>query len=168
MAMSPYLQALRATVGPRLLVLPSVAGIVFDGDRRILLVRQRDVGIWSTPGGSMEPNETPANAVVREVWEETGLQTAPTKILGVFGGPHCAVTYPNGHQTTYVTTVFECQVRGGTLLQSTAETFAAAYFGPQDLNELAMTPWAAFLLPRLFAGRSEADFEPESWLPPLD
>ena len=103
MGMSPYLRALRESVGSRLLVLPSVTGIVFDDQKRVLLVRQRDIGVWSTPGGSIEPNETPANAVVREVWEETGLHIRPARILGVFGGPQCAVTmhlglFPFGQQ----------------------------------------------------------------------
>ena len=164
--MSPYLRSLRDAVGSRLLVLPSVTGIVFDEEGRILLVRQRDLHIWSTPGGTIEPNEIPADAVVREVWEETGLQTVPTRLLGVFGGPHCAVTYPNGHQTTYVTTVFECVVRGGSLLESTDEAFATAFVGQKDLRDLEMTPWAAFLLPRLFAGANGPDFEPSSWAPP--
>ncbi len=43
MGMSPYLRALREAVGPRLLVLPSVTGVVFDDQRRVLLVQQRDV-----------------------------------------------------------------------------------------------------------------------------
>ena len=168
MGISPYLHALREAVGSRLLVLPSVTGIVFDDQKRVLLVRQRDVGMWSTPGGSIEPNETPANAVVREVWEETGLHIRPIRILGVFGGPQCAVTYPNGHETTYVTTVFECQVEGGTLLESTDETAATAFVDPRDGAGYTMTPWATFLLPRLIRVSHVADFEPSSWLPPLD
>ena len=168
MGMSPYLQALREAVGSHLLVIPSVTGVVFDDQKRVLLVRQRDVGVWSTPGGSIEPNETPANAVVREVWEETGLHIRPTRILGVFGGPQCAVTYPNGHETTYVTTVFECQVEGGTLVEDTDETAASAFVDPKDVAGYPMTPWATFLLPRLFGNSQATDFEPPSWLPPLD
>ena len=168
MGMSLYLRALREAVGSRLLVLPSVTGIVFDDQQRVLLVRQRDVGVWSTPGGSIEPNETPANAVVREVWEETGLHIRPTGILGVFGGPQCAVTYPNGHETTYVTTVFECRVEGGAFAESTDETAATAFVDPKDAAGHLMTPWATFLLPRLFGNSHVTDFEQPSWLPPLD
>jgi len=73
MAISPYIRRLREAVGSDLLLVPSVAGIIFDHDGRILLVRQADDGVWSTPGGAIEPNEEPADAVVREVWEETGL-----------------------------------------------------------------------------------------------
>ena len=41
---------------------------------------------WTTPGGMIEPEETPADAAVREAWEETGLVVALTRIVGVFGG----------------------------------------------------------------------------------
>ena len=78
MAMSQHVRRLRAALGSELLVLPSVTGIVYDERDRILLVRQSAGGVWSAPGGSVDPNETPADAVVREVWEETGLYIDPS------------------------------------------------------------------------------------------
>ena len=65
MAMSPHIRRLRAALGSELLVLPSVTGIVFDASDRILLVRQAEGGVWSAPGGAIDPEETPADAVVR-------------------------------------------------------------------------------------------------------
>lgn len=166
MAMSQYLQRLRSVVGRELLVLPSVTGIVFDDDNRILLVRQADVGVWSTPGGSIDPNETPADAVVREVWEETWLYTRPNQILGVFGGPMCEVTYPNGDRATYVTTAFECEVCGGSLTRVSDETTDAAFVGAVDVNRYPMTAWAQYVLPRLYDRSGLGRFEPPSWRPP--
>lgn len=60
---------------------PSVSGIVFDDAGSILLVRQRDIDLWSSRGGAMEPDETAADAVARELWEETGLLTRPLDFL---------------------------------------------------------------------------------------
>ncbi len=167
MGMSPYLSAIRAAVGSTLLVLPSVTGIVFDEQRRVLLVRHRDIDVWSTPGGSIEPNETPADAVVREVWEETGLYTQPVRLLGAFAGPQCMVTYPNGDQVTYVTTVFECRVRDGVLRQTTEETTASRYVDITELPHLELTPWTRFIVPRLANGTLAEMFQPPSWVPPL-
>ena len=53
-----------------------VGAIVFDAEGRVLLVQRGKppgVGLWSVPGGKLEPRETLAQAVAREVREETGL-----------------------------------------------------------------------------------------------
>ena len=56
---------------------PSVAvgAIVIHQDRVLLVQRGKPpgVGLWTVPGGRLEPNETLAQAVAREVREETGL-----------------------------------------------------------------------------------------------
>jgi len=59
-------------------VTPAVAvgALVFDGDGRVLLVERGNppgAGLWSVPGGRLETGETLAQAVAREVREETGL-----------------------------------------------------------------------------------------------
>ena len=106
MPISPYIRDLRAHVGRRRLLMPSVAGIVRDARNRVLLVRQQDNGVWSTPGGIIEMEDTPADAVVREVWEETGLVVRPSRIIGVYGGPNFVVVYPNGDETQYISCIF--------------------------------------------------------------
>src|ERR1700716_97805 len=115
MSISPYLSGLRAQIGTSRLLLPSVTGIVYGEQGEILLVRQRDGDVWSTPGGAIEPDESPADAVVRETWEETGLLVKPLALIGVFGGPNFVVRYANGDETQYVMTVFECSRLSGQL-----------------------------------------------------
>jgi ADP-ribose pyrophosphatase YjhB (NUDIX family) len=166
MAMSPHVRRLRAALGSELLVLPSVTGIVFDERDRILLVRQSDGDVWSAPGGSVDPEETPADAVVREVWEETGLHTAPVRLLGVYGGPSCVVTYPNGDRTAYVMTVFECEVRGGILRATSDETSAAAFVASAELSRYRTSTWVRHVLPGLYDRSRSGHFEPPSWRPP--
>ncbi|RBY96475.1 NUDIX hydrolase [Blastococcus sp. TF02-8] len=58
-------------------VVPCVGAIVHDGARRLLVVRRGQDpgrGLWSVPGGRVEPGETFREAVEREVLEETGLR----------------------------------------------------------------------------------------------
>jgi 8-oxo-dGTP pyrophosphatase MutT (NUDIX family) len=165
MAMSPHVRRLRAVLGSELLVLPSVTGIIYDERDRILLVRQTDGGVWSAPGGSVEPDETPADAVVREVWEETGLYATPVRLLGVYGGPSCVVSYPNGDRTAYVMTVFECEVRGGSLRPESDETSAAAFVGAAQLAGLRTSPWVMHVIPGLYDRSRAGHFEPPSWRP---
>lgn len=59
-------------------------GIIFDEQKRILLVHRRDYDLWNLPGGTLEDFESPANAVKREVKEETGLEVEVIKLLGVY------------------------------------------------------------------------------------
>src|SRR5262249_13715290 len=106
MPISGHLARLRAQVGQQLLVLPSVTAAVRDDAGRLLLVRHSNGGVWVAPGGSLEPDELPADAVVRETWEETGLLVEPVRLTGVYAGPEFRVRYANGDEVTYVMSVF--------------------------------------------------------------
>lgn len=160
MPISTYVEALRARVGSTLLLLPSVTGIVYDSSDRILLVRQRDDSIWSTPGGVIEPDETPADAVVREVREETGLSVQPQRLLGVFGGPAFVVRYPNGDETQYVMIAFDCRVVGGHLRPDSDETVDARFVAADEFDQLQASPWTREVLPLLYARPEGAFFSP--------
>jgi 8-oxo-dGTP pyrophosphatase MutT (NUDIX family) len=160
MAISSYVAALRARVGSNRLLLPSVTGIVYDASGSILLVRHRDDAIWSTPGGVIEPDETPADAVAREVWEETGLVVEPQRILGVFGGPGFVVRYRNGDETQYVMTIFCCSIVGGHLSAETDETTEARYISAQEFEGLEVSPWCREVLPLLYSPPHQALFSP--------
>ena len=164
MAISEYLAGLRAKVGNDLLLLPSVAAIVFDAERRMLLVEQAEDGRWVAPGGAIDPGETPADAVVREMHEETGLLVEPVDLIGVYSGEDCLVTYANGHQVIYVMSLFECRVTGGEARADGHETAAVRYFAAGELAGLRLTPWAAKVLPALFA-REGAYFTKAEWRP---
>jgi ADP-ribose pyrophosphatase YjhB (NUDIX family) len=101
-----------------------------------LLQQQHDES-WSLPAGAIEPGETPADAVAREVREETGLVVRPERVVAVLGGQACRVRYPNHDEVEYVVTVFSCSVAGGALLTSNDETKALAYFPPLAFPTLA-------------------------------
>ncbi|MCB0192862.1 MAG: NUDIX domain-containing protein [Anaerolineae bacterium] len=154
MTMSNYIRNLRQHIGSALLILPSVTAIIFDEDSRILLAKHADTKQWVAPGGSIEPNEKPTDAVIREVLEETGLVVAPRNILGVFGGRDFEVVYANGDRVTYVMTVYECQVTGGKLKPDHAEITQLRYFGVAELADLNMAHWATVVLPEIYAARS--------------
>ena len=59
-----------------------VRGAVFDGDR-VLLVRERSDGRWTLPGGWADVNETPRQAVEKEIAEESGYRARATRVAAI-------------------------------------------------------------------------------------
>src|SRR3989449_9999948 len=92
---------------------PSVAvdGIVLQDGKLVAVRRMNEPyrGMPALPGGFVELGETTVEAVVREVREETGLETGVGGILRVFSGPKGA---PRGHA---ISIVYQIQATGGRL-----------------------------------------------------
>lgn len=63
-----------------------VDSLVFNERGEVLLVRRRDNEHWCMPGGIAEIGQTPAEAALRELWEEAGLRGETERLLGVFDG----------------------------------------------------------------------------------
>lgn len=61
-----------------------VDAAVLDAEGRILLIQRKDNGRWALPGGIAEIGSTPAEAVLRELWEEAGLRGEVVRLLGIF------------------------------------------------------------------------------------
>ncbi len=165
MPMSEYMRSVRERVGQMLLEVPSVAVLTFDSRDRVLLVRHADLDVWTTPGGAVEPEEVPADAAVRETWEETGLHVEPTRVLGVYGGPEFVVTYSNGDAVSFLTTVFEGRRLAGELRPDGVETLDLAYFAQADLAGLELQRWTRMVLADAFGDRSRTRFAAPTWRP---
>ena len=115
MGISAYMKNLRAHVGTQLVLNPAVAALVRNQEGQILFMLRSDNGLWDLPAGAIDPGETPAQAVVREVREETGLLVEPSAVAGVFGGEGFRFRYENGDEVEYTVIVFECRTIGGKL-----------------------------------------------------
>jgi 8-oxo-dGTP diphosphatase len=66
-------------------VVPCVGAVIADAAGRLLLIKrghEPGMGLWSIPGGRVEPGETDEQAVIREVREETGLVVRPGRLIG--------------------------------------------------------------------------------------
>jgi 8-oxo-dGTP diphosphatase len=70
-----------------------VGGVITDGSGRLLLIlrgHEPGKGLWSIPGGRVEPGESDAEALVREMREETGLIVTCGPLLGAVERPGLA------------------------------------------------------------------------------
>jgi ADP-ribose pyrophosphatase YjhB (NUDIX family) len=68
-------------------VRPSVSAVIFDRRGRLLLQRRSDGGRWGLAGGSVEIGESVTDAIRREVAEETGLDVAVGRVVGIYSDP---------------------------------------------------------------------------------
>ena len=80
-----------------------VFGIIFDEQKRVLLVHRTDYDLWNLPGGRLESGEAPWEGVIREIKEETGFEAEVIKIAGVSFKP----------DKDNIVFTFLCKVLGG-------------------------------------------------------
>ncbi|GLZ06989.1 NUDIX hydrolase [Actinomadura sp. NBRC 104412] len=111
-----------------------VGGIAVDGDGRMLMIRRGrapSAGLWSVPGGRVEPGESDEAAVVRELREETGLEVSVGRLVGTVERPGPGVVYEI-HD-------FEVTVEGGTL-RAGDDAAEARWVTPSELRVLPTAP----------------------------
>jgi 8-oxo-dGTP pyrophosphatase MutT (NUDIX family) len=134
MAIPDFLAELRAVVGHRLLWLPAVTAVVVDDRGRVLLGQRADNHRWNLIGGILEPGEQPADGVVRECLEETGVTVEPLALAVVDVSP--IVVYPNGDRCQYLDMVFRCRTVSGRACVNDDESLDVGWFARTELPPL--------------------------------
>jgi ADP-ribose pyrophosphatase YjhB (NUDIX family) len=117
-----------------------VGAIALDGDRLLLVRRgQRPAaGRWSVPGGRVEAGETLAQAVVRELMEETGLEGVCDELVG------WVERIGTGHH--YVILDFRVTILSSTPPTAGDDAELAAWFSLNDVPELPLVDGLADFL----------------------
>ncbi|HEY7127278.1 MAG TPA: NUDIX hydrolase [Ktedonobacterales bacterium] len=131
--MQGYIQELRAMVGHRPLILVGANVLIVDGAGKLLLLKRADTNDWGFPGGFMELGESVEETARREVLEETGLQIGEMQFFGLFSGPACFYTYPNGDQVFNVSAVYLTRDVHGNLLADQIECQELRFFDVKNL-----------------------------------
>lgn len=133
-------------------VTPKVAAIagVFDDEGRPLVMERSDSGRWCLPGGKLDVGESPAEAAVREVREETGVEVEATELVDAY-----AVEPPSQHPHHSVVCLYRCDAVGGDPT-TTDEADTVEYRRPDDVPEWSAPYYPERLLPDALASHRAA------------
>ena len=135
MPVPEFVARLRAHIGHDLLWLSSATAVVLDDSGRVLLGRRSDTGTWDLPGGIVDPAEQPADAAIREVFEETGVVAVPERLLAVTVSR--PFSYPNGDEVQYLDLVFRCRPIGGEARVNDSESTEVGWHALDSLPEVS-------------------------------
>jgi 8-oxo-dGTP diphosphatase len=113
---------------------PTTVQAWIERDGEYLILRRNEepfAGEWDLPGGFVEMGESPADAAIREVLEETGLAVSPTEIIGAFTSAYG----DSGRHTVDI--AYLCRIEGGEFELDRKEKSDAAWFRLEDMPRLA-------------------------------
>jgi ADP-ribose pyrophosphatase YjhB (NUDIX family) len=131
------------------------ASIAVFRDGRVLIVERAKpplAGVWSLPGGQVEPGEAAADAALRELAEETGVTA---QLLGLAGAREIIRRAGDGSiEAHYVVLAHAGLWRAGEPVPR-SDVSAARFVAPADLDHYRMTEGAAEIIRRAEAVVSE-------------
>ena len=121
-----------------------VRGVVFR-DGTLLFVKEPEDGFWSLPGGWADVGESPSEAVVREVFEESGYTTHAVKLLALYDrNKHAHPPFPHHAYKLFIRCELLSQVPAGS-----GET-EARFFEEGAIPELSVARVTVEQIARLF------------------
>lgn len=130
-----------------------VGALIYDGGRILLVERGREplAGCWSLPGGGVEAGERLEDAVVREVYEETGLRVKADSLATVF--ERIMPDRESRCEYHYVLIDFYCTIVGGELRPGD-DSRDARWFPIGELDALRLTEGTRQVVETCAAGRT--------------
>jgi len=136
----------------------AVAAVVGNDRKELLLTQRADSGVWLYPVGWADVGYSPSEIAVKEVYEETGIEVEPIKLIAVFDGLRLGFA-----RLPLYSLVFHCKMIGGELRGHPLETRRVGFFSRDEL------PWpiagGARWLETAFAAIDDVDF-PVDFDPP--
>ncbi|CAH1232622.1 Putative mutator protein MutT4 [Paenibacillus allorhizoplanae] len=114
------------------------ACVLLCNNKKLLLQRRTDSGLWELPGGSMEPGESLEEVAKRELFEETGVEAKSLEMFRVFSGKDLYYKYPHGDEVYNVVSAYVCSDFEGALKEDGVEVQELRFFSFSEIpNELS-------------------------------
>jgi len=128
------LEPLRGTIFAKFTPLIGGDAAVIDDLGQLLLIQRADNGTWAMPGGALQVGETPAEGILREVLEETGISCQPVALVGIFDIRPSGLT---GLHHLYLITLLcrPAEGMGSAMPTHAHEVLDTGWFAEHDLPE---------------------------------
>ena len=119
------------------IILNFTCGILSQSGK-ILLQKRADKGTWGLPGGALELGESALEALVREFYEETGVEVRVEKLLNVY--TKYSDSYPNGDEAQVLTILYLVSSETSISINffTSDETLELGFFDHSDIQNIAI------------------------------
>ncbi len=142
----------------------TASALILNNEGKILLLYHKKLNVWLYPGGHIESNETPDEAVIREVFEETGLEVeitgSPDNSLAdkeadvtVLQNPYVILCeHINGKPPHYhIDLIYVCKINKYNKLEyNKEESKDIGFFGKDEIQKIPLFPNFKTLLEKFF------------------
>lgn len=114
------------------------ANAIITCNGKLLLEKRRDCDLWGLVGGGVKKQETPLEAITREIYEELGLRVKKEEFskLGVYGEPGRIAAYRDGSIWRMVVVVFSLELEKEPDIVISSESQDMRFFSKDELKNI--------------------------------
>ncbi|MBR3490479.1 MAG: NUDIX hydrolase [Bacilli bacterium] len=131
-----YIKKLRKKIGHDPIINVGATVLVFNEKNEVLLNLRSDTNNWGIPGGSKELKETLKECAIRELKEETNLDTSDLELVMILSGKDYYYKYPNEDEVDCVIALYQVKNYSGKLYINDGESTKLQFFSLDNLPEL--------------------------------
>lgn len=125
---------------------------LIERDGSLLLEHRSDAPVWGAIAGLVEDGETFADALRREVLEETGLTVTRYELFGTFSDPTRIVSYPDGNVYRVTSLVYLVEVESFEPLRASEESEELRFVPRDEILGLDLAATQRHVLERYLDG----------------
>lgn len=114
------------------------ANAIITCNGKLLLEKRRDCDMWGLVGGGVKKQETPLQAIAREIQEELGLRIPQEQFrkLAVYGEPGRIAAYRDGSIWRMVIVIYGLELESEPEMTISAESRDLKFFSKEELKDI--------------------------------
>ena len=131
-----YIVNMRSKIGHEPIISVGATILVFNENKELLLNLRSDTNNWGIPGGGKELNETLEECAIRELKEETNLNTSDLELVTILSGNEYYYKYPNADEVDCVIALYQVRNYSGKLNINDGESIKLKFFSFNNLPNM--------------------------------